>query len=1279
MTFSYALGASITWNVAGSGTWDTTTSNWSSGNFTDGSIDDVTFNNAAGGTITISPNMTPISTTVGAAAGTYTFSGGPIDGGTLSKSGAGILVLTGANSYAGATSISGGVLNVQNDTALGTTAGSTSIGNGAALQLQGGVTVTGEALTLIGNGISNDGALRNILGNNTWTGNLTSSPAATTRIASDAGTLTISGNVAISATASDQLVLQGNGNGEISGSISGASRVTKGATGTGTWILSGANTYAGNTTVSGGVLNIRNNTALGTTAGSTSVSAGAALQMQGDITVTGEALTIVGDGVSNDGALRNISGNNTWTGNVTITSTPVTRIASDAGTLTISGNIGLSATSTDQFVLQGNGNGEVSGVVSGASRLTKGATGTGIWTLSGANTFTASTTISNGTLSVSSLNSVVGGSASSNLGAPVTVANGTIGLGATTVGTLLYTGSGETTDRVINLAGTSGGAKLDQSGTGLLKFSSDLTATGAGAKTLTLQGSSAGAGELAGVIVDSGGGATSLAKSGTDTWTLSGTNANSFTGTLQVNGGILVMNKTSGVNAIGNITATVNSGGTLQWLTSNQVGNSATMVLNGGALNFNGKSETMGTLDLDASSSLTFGSGAEAVVFSDSSALNWGAFTLTINSFTNGIDTLKFGTTAAGLTAAQLAQLSFLELGGVGGQIDLNGFVTALANNGNLTVSTNYTGTQNVTQTGTGSMTLTGTNTSTGTATVNSGLLSIGNSTGGNWFGNVVANGGILKGRGTITGSVTVNNTALYSPGNSPGIQQIGSLTVNPGGTLLIEIDGGVAGNGNGFHDQVQSIGAATLNGGTLQGFTIFGGSNGFKPAFGTRINFLNASSVIGSFSTYDFTSNTAGQSWIVEYRDTEANLFAVPADWGRDIAGITPNQKQVGRALQSFAPTAIDARGTTASGVVSSRSDQGKIFNGLMRLDNGGLKTAYDQLSPEKLTAMSSSVSTLSSIANGGTSQRLSQIRRGDKGVSLNGLTLRTLDGDDEYEKLALNEGTLLVKKKKETLQNSFFVNTTGSYAKVDTDENRIGFENRLGGLTAGIDREITPNLTLGAFASQGYADTLLSGGGSLESNSGRLGIYGGYHQRGFYLNSSLSGGMTSFDSKRKLSFLGDTADGSTQGEDIAGQVLTGLDLQTGNWVWGPMGKIDYGYQSIDRFREHGSAARLQVFDQSQTQLETGAGFRVSRPFDYHGWKWVPEAHLLGSYQWYEPGKIQAQFDAGGNAFTVRPQGAGQTMIIPGIGCTLYLSETQSLNFNYETRVNLNSLAHQL
>jgi len=159
--------------------------------------------------------------------------------------------------------------------------------------------------------------------------------------------------------------------------------------------------------------------------------------------------------------------------------------------------------------------------------------------LTGNNTYSGQTRLDRYrgiTVGVTSFNSVNGGNpplASSSLGRPTTVANGTILMGRNdgTPEGLLYSGAGETTDRVINNAGANNSTlTIDQSGSGLLKFTSPLAGTGC---KLYFQGSTAGTGEFAGAIPAGW----TIYKSGTGTWTLSGINA--FTATLTINGGTL--------------------------------------------------------------------------------------------------------------------------------------------------------------------------------------------------------------------------------------------------------------------------------------------------------------------------------------------------------------------------------------------------------------------------------------------------------------------------------------------------------------------------------------------------------------------------------------------------------------------------------------------------------------------------------------------------------------------------------------------------------------------
>lgn len=104
----------------------------------------------------------------------------------------------------------------------------------------------------------------------------------------------------------------------INASLAGAGATV--TTTAGTLTLAGANSYTGNTLVNGGTLVAANDLALGSTAAGTTVAAGATLALTGSVTISGEALTITGSGVSDAGAFQSLSGNNTWTGNVTTTS-----------------------------------------------------------------------------------------------------------------------------------------------------------------------------------------------------------------------------------------------------------------------------------------------------------------------------------------------------------------------------------------------------------------------------------------------------------------------------------------------------------------------------------------------------------------------------------------------------------------------------------------------------------------------------------------------------------------------------------------------------------------------------------------------------------------------------------------------------------------------------------------------------------------------------------------------------------------------------------------------
>jgi fibronectin-binding autotransporter adhesin len=473
--------------------------------------------------------------------------------GTLDKYDAGTLTLTGANTYTGATTVNVGVLNIQNNTAMGTTAGGVTVTSGAALQIQGNITVGAEALTLSGTGISNDGALRNISGNNTY-GGLLSGLAGATRINSDADTLTFSNPGSWTGSGAD-LTVGGAGNTTINSVIAPISGSTLTKDGSGTLTLTGANSYAGTTTVNAGVLNIQNATALGIVGYlGTSVAAGAALQIQNNITVTTETLTLNGDGINNDGALRNSSGDNVLQATVTLGS--ASRINSDAGTLTFN-TAANSITGTNQnLTLGGVGSGTVGGTITtGTGTLTKDGAGT--WTLSGLNTYTGLTTVSQGTLAYGVTNALSSGAVTVNGGTlDIKTYTDTVGVVTLTSGSITGTGTGALTGTSFVFNGTG-------SVTAILAGTGAVSKTGAGTTT-TLSGTNTYTGATqvdAGTLIVNG----SLAAGSAVTVGSSGT----LKGSGIIHGGLTVSGTLSPGNSPGVLTTegttTLNSGSVFEW------------------------------------------------------------------------------------------------------------------------------------------------------------------------------------------------------------------------------------------------------------------------------------------------------------------------------------------------------------------------------------------------------------------------------------------------------------------------------------------------------------------------------------------------------------------------------------------------------------------------------------------------------------------------------------------------------------------------------------------
>ena len=484
------------------------------------------------------------------------------------------------------------------------------------------------------------------------------------------------------------------------------------------------------------------------------------------------------------------------------------------------------------------GNLSVSGIVSGAQKVTKDGVGT--LTLGGANTFSEGVELNAGNLLV--------GASSIKPGATIT--SGPLGTGDLKIMssgvTLGVTGAATTLHNPVNLQSNSltvavtganaldlagvisGGGTVTKTGTGTLTLTGANTYPGVttiSAGTLSIGGGGT-TGSVSGNIANSAAlafnrsdaltysdvisGSGSLTKLGAGTLTLAGTNT--YTGSTSINAGKLVIGADQN---IGTAPGTATPG---------------SLTFNGGILNTTAQFTLAanrgialagaGTIDTDASTILTYDgliAGTGTLTKSGDGSL----FLTGANTFSGGVDffagNLKLGVssvlsgpivsgpvgtgtlrvTASGNTLIATAAGLVLH-----NPVDLQSFAlsASAANLNTLNLAGLITGTGSLTKDGDSTLTLTGANTYSGGTTVSLGTLSIGDGgTTGSISGNVVNNAtlafnrsdastyaGVVSGTGAVTklgaGTLTLTGANTYTGGTT--LSAGSTLQVGAGGTV---------------------------------------------------------------------------------------------------------------------------------------------------------------------------------------------------------------------------------------------------------------------------------------------------------------------------------------------------------------------------------------------------------------------------------------------------------------------------------------------------------------
>lgn len=594
-------------------------------------------------------------------AGSIVASGVISGGGSISKLGNGTVTLSGPNTYQGLTDVRQGVLRAQNNTALGSaTTGDTQIQQGASLHIAGGVTIA-ENIALreggvgFGNGVDDStlGGLRGVGGTSTITGNIDLVPtnattAGNTLIGVDAGsTLIVSGVIASPIGLTTRLIKTGAGTLQLAGTqsniIRGEVRVLKG-----TLDLNktpGQNAFSGSLIVGDAIggndaatvrllaaNQIPNLDFFDVATNTITINPSGVLNLNGFSDVIGALTLFTGPSYSAD--VSTGAGTLTLDGNLTLSAVATGGTSGASPAATISGNLNLGTFFSGGAAATGFGGTRtiniadtqlpdvaadliISANISGAADVSITRTGAGTLRLSGNNTFAgpflwnggiieaeSNTAFGTGLLSAQNNGNVLVG-----IGGPRTLANA-----VSLDGNLTYLGT-------------------DITHTGGVTLTGDRTIlTMNPAQTVT----------FAGAIDEGIFGNRPFAKSGRGTLALTAANTYSGATTINSDGGTLALR--GGGSLLNTQTITVNQGGTLL-IDNNAGGNLADRIndagtINLGADNTNGgrlmfrsaagsdSSETVGTVNVPQNT--------QGTIAVDNASLGANRALLTMNAFSVG-------------------------------------------------------------------------------------------------------------------------------------------------------------------------------------------------------------------------------------------------------------------------------------------------------------------------------------------------------------------------------------------------------------------------------------------------------------------------------------------------------------------------------------------------------------------------------------------------------------------------------------------------------------------
>jgi outer membrane autotransporter protein len=261
-------------------------------------------------------------------------------------------------------------------------------------------------------------------------------------------------------------------------------------------------------------------------------------------------------------------------------------------------------------------------------------------------------------------------------------------------------------------------------------------------------------------------------------------------------------------------------------------------------------------------------------------------------------------------------------------------------------------------------------------------------------------------------------------------------------------------------------------------------------------------------------------------------------------------------------------------------------------------------------------------------------------------------------------------------------WVRAIGTFQSAHSEGAAPGYSGQSGGFLAGIDRGITPDLTLGIAAGYSHTDLSQSDGTNGTIETPRLLAYGLYRAGPIALEATLGLAYDRIDTARPVSSTGTDATEGHNGFEKNAALQAAYPLEFGDMVLVPHVGLQYVRLDETKFAESGAGSfNLAAGSTATESLQPSIGASLLKSFALgDGVTLIPSVKAAYARELLDTGRTLTLSTASGTSIDALGISAAHNTVIVGPTLTARLRDTVELTGNYLLTLGLGkSTAHSV